>query len=136
MPCATRCGLWLIIMRSQAPCVKNGQAFQQSWHSDHPKGLREFPGFSQDHFSQRWIPKSQFWYPLLRLGSRLWIPKPRPGLVWGRGSRAQGPRALFELRKEQVTSTGQKGYLRTSKTEFSGFSSCRGVWQGRNSRRR
>ena len=38
----------------------NGRVLVQSWPSDHPKLSRKFPSFSQNDFSQRWIPKPQF----------------------------------------------------------------------------
>ena len=52
--------------------------FIQSWRWDPPKLSRKSPSFSQnniENFSQRWIPKPQFWYPLLRFGSQHRIRK-------------------------------------------------------------
>ena len=87
-----------------------------------PQRFERISRFLPGRFSQRWIPKSQFWYPLVDLDLSTGYLNLGPG--WCEGE-VLGRRALvhFELRKEQdlVTSTGQKGYLRTSKTEFLGF---------------
>ena len=53
----------------------NPKFLVQSWRADHPK-LSRLSEFLSERFSQRWIPKLQFWYPPLRFGSQHRIPKP------------------------------------------------------------
>ena len=46
--------------------------------------FREPSEFLSERFSQRWIPKLQFWYPPLRFGSQHRTPKPPFLLVSGK----------------------------------------------------
>ena len=47
-----------------------------------PPTFEKLSEFLSERFSQRWIPKPQFLYPLLRLGSQLRIPRPLFFLVF------------------------------------------------------
>ena len=54
----------------------NGQFFFTELALRPPQTFEKISEFRSERFSQRWIPKPQFWYPPLRFGSQQRIPEP------------------------------------------------------------
>ena len=59
-----------------------GPEYRDGAETPPPPNFEKVSEFFSERFSQRWMPKPQFWYPPLRFGSQHLIPKPLFSMVF------------------------------------------------------